>query len=226
MDAEQILKLFGRRLGNNKKLLEIARKASTYADAQKYAQEAADTLYQVLEEYVEMGTISQDELLAIFSPAMKQSHDSVARICEKIQRQMNEAAELGVGVMSPEFDAEGIAETVATIAGAEGLTASYIQGLISSRLMKVVDRSIESNAEAYSNLGLKTMITRTYDGVGLHDGKEPCKWCLERCGTWTDYDEAKEAGAFERHDGCGCVIEYKVGKTHTLSNQKSRWRNI
>ena len=81
-----------------------------------------------------------------------------------------------------------------------------------------------ANAEAAANMGLETHIVRTYDGVGLHNGKDPCKWCMDRAGDWTDYQSAYDAGCFERHPGCGCRIDYHVGKTRTWSNRAGTWR--
>lgn len=227
MDVEQILKIFGKKLGSNKKLLEIARKASTYADAQKYAQEAAETLYRVLGgEYLDMNTLTQNEMLALLTATLKRNYESVSRVCEAVQKQINTNAGLGIGVVDPEFDAEKVENMVTTIVETEEPSPAFVRNLIVNNSVETVDTAIRRNTEAHSNLGLDTLITRTYDDVGLHGGKDRCEWCLERCGTWTDYEEAKRAGAFERHPGCGCVIDYKVRKTHTISNQQSRWQNV
>lgn len=72
---------------------------------------------------------------------------------------------------------------------------------------KAMDDSLKHNAENASGAGLEVRVTRIYDGVGLSNGRR-CEWCLERCGEDMPYQEAYQKGAFERHEGCGCIIEY------------------
>ena len=85
------------------------------------------------------------------------------------------------------------------------------------------DDSIKTNSRASSNAGLETKIVRTYDGVGVHDGKDPCQWCLDRQGTF-DSDSAYAYGVFERHDGCGCEIAYTSRKgVTTYQYGKGGW---
>lgn len=72
------------------------------------------------------------------------------------------------------------------------------------------DDFMEANAELRGKLGFKQVITREYDGVGLANGRRPCNWCIGRSGTYYSYQEAKDAGAFERHTGCGCTIDWNT----------------
>ena len=76
---------------------------------------------------------------------------------------------------------------------------------------KFYDDFQKANAELRVELGLRQMVVRQYDDVGLHNGKDTCGWCLERAGTW-DYADAKAAGVFQRHPGCGCTIEVYTEK--------------
>lgn len=72
---------------------------------------------------------------------------------------------------------------------------------------KFYDDFQKENAALRSAMGFREVVIREYDGVGLHDGKSQCEWCIERSGTW-DYDEARDNGVFERHPGCGCMITH------------------
>lgn len=72
---------------------------------------------------------------------------------------------------------------------------------------KVVDDSFRHNAENASGAGLEVRVSREYDGVGLSNGRL-CYWCLSRCGVNMTLAEAESKGTFERHEGCGCIIEY------------------
>ena len=70
---------------------------------------------------------------------------------------------------------------------------------------KYYDDFLMENADMRETLGFHQQVIRQYDDKGLHNGKTPCQWCLEREGTW-DMDEAHANGVFNRHPGCGCRI--------------------
>lgn len=76
---------------------------------------------------------------------------------------------------------------------------------------KFYDDFQRENAKLRNELGLETTVVRVYDGVGLHDGKTPCEWCISREGAYS-YRDAIDNGVFERHPGCGCLIEYHTSK--------------
>lgn len=80
------------------------------------------------------------------------------------------------------------------------------------------DDFMEANAELRDKMGFKQIITREYDGVGLANGRRPCNWCIGRAGTYYSYQEAKDAGAFERHTGCGCTIDWDT--TDEVENEE------
>lgn len=84
---------------------------------------------------------------------------------------------------------------------------SRSDSLLENAVLKVYDDSLSENASNASGAGLEVRVTRTYDGKGLSGGRE-CHWCLDRCGENMTLDEAYNKGAFQRHPGCGCIIEY------------------
>lgn len=89
---------------------------------------------------------------------------------------------------------------------------------------KSLDDTMRQNAENAENAGLEVRVTRIYDGVGVHDGKDACQWCLDRECTNVSLEEAYDIGAFQRHPGCECIIEYtnaRGEKTYQVS--KGGW---
>lgn len=89
---------------------------------------------------------------------------------------------------------------------------SKLEKALETAPLKVQDDSLKENASNASGAGLEVRVTRTYDGVGVHNGKDSCQWCLDRCGENMTLEEAYEKGAFQRHPGCGCIIEYISNK--------------
>jgi hypothetical protein len=157
---------------------------------------------------------------------MKKNHEEVVRVCARAQNDMYRKAGVGLNALTPEFNAEKARGIAQVITDAEEVTDDYMRNLVKNNALGVVDDMIRINSEASENVGLYVHIVRKYDDVGLHNGKDVCQWCMEREGEWDNYQEALAAGAFERHPGCGCVIDYHVGKTHTWSNTKGAWNDV
>lgn len=225
-DVNQIIRVYGKKIRASKALNFIAENASTYQDAQSFASEAAEILCDVLGRYIDINTVTQEEAFQIFTGALKTNHEEVVRICAKVQQRINNKAKVGLRALTPSFNAEKARGLAMAITDAEEISEDYFRRLVVNNSIGVVDETIRKNAEAEENAGMVVHITRTYDDVGLHDGKEPCQWCLDREGEWDNYEDAYNAGAFERHPGCGCVITYEVGKTRTWANSAGTWKDM
>lgn len=226
MDVNQIVRIYGKRIRDSDALQKLAAKAKTYPDAQKFATKAAEILNDLIGKEVDVATISPDELAQIITGTLRTNHAEVTKICSRIQKRMNAEIGIGMNAVEPEFDAERARGISTTLSDAEEPTPEYAKNILVNFSRSIVDTSIRENAKAQKDAGLKTHIIRRYDGVGLHDGKDTCEWCLARQGEWDDYKEALADGAFERHPGCGCYIEYHVGKTHTWASSAAAWHDI
>lgn len=226
MDVNQIIRIYGKRIRDSNALRTLASKAKSYPDAQKFAAKATEILCEIIGKEVDIANIPPDDLMQIITGTLKTNHAEVTKVCAQVQRKLNEEIGIGMNAVEPEFDAERARGLSTTLSDAEEFSPEYLKNLLTNFSRSVVDRSIYENARAHKDAGLKTLIIRHYDGVGLHDGKESCKWCLDRQGEWDDYRSALSAGAFERHPGCGCYIEYHVGKTRTWSTSAGTWHDI
>jgi hypothetical protein len=85
---------------------------------------------------------------------------------------------------------------------------SKLEKVLETVLLKIQDDSLKENALNAGGAGLEIRVTRTYDGIGVHNRKDRCQWCLQRCGKNMTLQEAYQKGSFQRHEGCGCIIEY------------------
>ncbi len=107
-----------------------------------------------------------------------------------------------------------------------GLLGDYLGKEIEVNARRTDDFTMKQNATAADSAGLAVRVTRTYDGVGLSGGRE-CEWCKERECDNVTLDEAYRIGAFQRHPGCGCEIEYTsargVTTVQTRSGGKDSW---
>lgn len=156
---------------------------------------------------------------------LQANHADVAKVAAKVQRIVYDAADVGIGVLQPEYNrmtTRALVEKL--IDGTE--TFENLKNLIVKESLGASDETIRKNSAAADNMGLRCHIIRKYDGVGVHNRKDPCEWCLAREGEWDNYAEALAAGAFERHPGCGCYIEYIVGKKRTYSTSAGVWNDL
>ena len=136
---------------------------------------------------------------------------------------MNKAAGVGLKAKKPKRDR---AESLVSAMCNDDADAEVVARLLGEPMVTVhatvVDDFIQANAEVAYQAGLEPMIIREYDGVGIHDGKDACQWCLSRAGQWT-YGEAYDNGVFERHTGCGCTTTYVYGDFSQDVWSKAQW---
>ncbi|MBQ6240881.1 MAG: hypothetical protein IJK56_11075 [Firmicutes bacterium] len=103
---------------------------------------------------------------------------------------------------------------------------NVIENLITTDSAKIVDDSLKGNAEFADRAGLEIRVTRVYDGVGLSRGRV-CQWCKDRECRNATLQEAYDIGAFQRHPGCECIIEYTSTKgtksVQTRSGGRDSW---
>lgn len=136
---------------------------------------------------------------------------------------MNKAAGVGLKAKKPKRDR---AESLVSAMCNDDADAEVVARLLGEPMVTVhatvVDDFIQANAEVAYKAGLEPMIIREYDGVGIHDGKDACQWCLSRAGRWT-YGEAYDNGVFERHTGCGCTTTYVYGDFSQDVWSKAQW---
>lgn len=92
------------------------------------------------------------------------------------------------------------------------LIDNSIENLVSTDSAKIADDSLKENAEFAGRTGLEIRVTRVYDGVGLSRGRV-CEWCKDRECRNATLQEAYDIGAFQRHEGCECIIEYISSKS-------------
>lgn len=221
MDVNAALKVY-------RKFLNAKKDLKNYTDVSHFAGQAGVRLFTSLgipiEELVEM---PEEELVLLLDPMFKAMTTGINSAANVVQNRINRKAGLDLLSLEVEYNPVKARRIAAGIVG--GKTQEDLVKDIVTEAYRTVDDHIRVNAQAHADMGLETHIVRTYSDRGLHHGTkwaEPCQVCLDRAGEWTSYSEAYAAGAFKRHDGCQCEIEYKVGKTHTRSRDKHNWWSV
>lgn len=218
-EAERIVRIF--MTARNR-----AKKVRSFLDAQEYAEMLGDSIAKALNG-IDFENLTEEEIIAMLNPVMRQAYDDAARVSATVVKAQTQKAGLGINALPSEYNQDAVSDLAKQFVG-KAITQDFARNAITKHVLAGVDDTIRRNAESQDNMGLNVHIKRTYSDVGLRRGTpyaEPCQWCLERCGEWTSYQAAYNAGCFERHDGCLCHIDYDVGRTHTSSRSKGNWYN-
>jgi len=212
-----LLKMFQKQIDSDKTVRRFYAKVrdgtATYKDVYDLAAKAGSSMYNLLHDaFLEQfpNGIPPEAINVIIPPALREQCETVISGADQVQSLVNKAAGVRlspVQIVPNEERIAGLAEHFKT----DGFTEEANE-LITNLSRSTVDDTIESNAEFQKGSGMKVTVTRIYDGVGVNHGRDPCQWCLDRCGEDVDFAEAKQMGMFERHTGCGCTIEYKSVK--------------
>lgn len=205
-------------LRNYMRSRKIGKGISTFSDAQKEAEKLGKLVADALGN--DFSDVTEDELALAIKAVLTRAYSDSAAGAAVAQRIQNSKLKLGIGSLQAEFDPAEADKIAQELAG-KLVSGDFVAHLVQKVTVGAVDETIRKNAEARQDMGLEVHISRTYSDVGLRSGTkyaEECQWCLERCGEWDNYQDAYNAGAFERHPGCLCYIDYHVGKTHTVSD--------
>jgi hypothetical protein len=212
------------------RIYEAAQKRSgkmrAFSDAQDYVLSLGDAVAKALNG-IDFSALSEEEIDILLDPVFRRAYSDAVKAGATMVRMETQSENLGLDTLSPQYNAQTVKDLAKEFVEKQ-VSMDYIRNAISSRILQGFDDTIRKNAQAHDNMGLSVHIVRKYSDLGLRNGTkyaETCQWCKSRCGEWHNYADAVKAGAFERHDGCCCQIEYKVGRTHTMSKDKWNWYN-
>ena len=191
---------------------------ATFRDADMFAVEVGVMMADAMKEVLVLDELPGGALIRSIAQqtvgeGLKDTYGIMRNITETIQEEINSANGIGLKAASPKLETDRVDRIVEKAAAAktqESLDATLDES-VPTFARQVVDDTQKANARLHNKAGLKVTVEREYDGVGLHGGEDVCDWCLSRAGKF-DYEKAMDVGAFERHEGCGCIITYTSAK--------------
>lgn len=215
-------------------LARIQSGAGTFRDADMYAVEVGSMISDSLKENITLDklpnkTFYQNIAQKTLGVSLKDGYGMVSNIAAVIQEEMNEVAGIGLKAVKPKLEVKAVDKVVdgAVQAKTQDELDAALTEPVKTFTRRVVDDTQKANARLHNKAGLAVKVEREYDGVGIHNQTEACQWCLDRAGKFT-YEEAMDKGAFERHDGCGCIITYtsKKGEVSRSTGKYGGFRQI
>lgn len=208
--------------------------SATFRDADMFAVEVgammADAMKQVLVlEDLPGGQLYRNIAQRTIGEGLKDTYGIMSNIAATIQEEINSSNGIGLKAVKPKLESDRVDRVVekATTAKTQESLDAILDESVPTFSRQVVDDTQKANARLHNKAGLKVTVEREYDGVGLHNGEDVCDWCLSRAGKF-DYEKAMDVGAFERHEGCGCIITYTStkGEITRTEGKYDEWSKI
>lgn len=193
-------------------LKKMRNRTATYKDVGKLAK-ALGKLSGTYAGPLIGDSATEAEILNVVMPIMTANHGAMAGLVQSVQNQMYREIGLGLTTVAPGLNRDAVLELVQNILAHQEngtMTKDVAEKEFTTYTWRQGDEAVNRAVKDANNLGLELRVTRTYDGVGLHGGKDPCTWCEERAGTWTYRDAAQTGFVFARHVGCNCEIAIEV----------------
>ena len=187
------------------------------ADPQMWARvlkldSGAGTYAEVNDIAAFLGDEIAKELIETYSPELLESylvagHDLVSLLSETAQRNLNDAAGIGVNPMKtkpPRARISNLAEELSAVD--PEMLPEELTNAIPPELLAMVDAIVKYNADFQAKAGLKPIIKRTWSGsYPSHDTKHT-DWCHDLAGEYAYGTEPNNV--YARHKGCRCKVEY------------------
>ena len=209
-------------------LLDIeSGKATSYKDAQRYADIIGEILGNAYEVTLKNADLPNDRLYEnicekVIKPTLENNYNLVNDVSGKIQLNINKVEGVGLKVQYPDIDSDDLNRIIHEAANATTFDTKALNRLKQNTKtfsVHTVDRFIEKNASFQYKAGMSAKIIRKTDG-------KCCEWCSNLAGTY-NYPDVPE-DVYKRHNNCGCTVEYYPGKGKRLQNvhNQNNWRQV
>lgn len=192
-------------------------------DCHKYAERLGEDLSKALTETLTPdnlpnGTLYYNIAQRTVVPALEQNYDLVNEAATAIQKQLDDAAKIGLGSVHADFPHERVQGLIDKMT-ADDITPEQVTRWLREPIINnseaFVDDFVEANAKFRHNTGLKTQLIRKAD-------PKCCEWCAALEGAY-DYGEAPE-DIYCRHEYCRCTVTFKSNKTRQDVWSKRTWQ--
>lgn len=203
---------------------KIAKGTATYAEANQYAVEAGNILASAYKNNISSEILPDGKMYyniadRVIGTTMKEDYDLISDVSMRIQKDLNEAAKIGLNAVAPEMNEDRISGIINRVSAAENYddVAWILQEPVVNYSQSIVDETIKANAEFHAKAGLTAKIVRRLAG-GC------CEWCSHLAGTYSYPDVPKDV--YRRHLNCHCTVEYTPAKGHKSQNVwTKKWKS-
>lgn len=196
---------------------------ATYAEANDFAIETGQILANAYgknfsSDVLPDGRMYYNIAQRIISPTMENNYKIITDVTDKVQKMLNETANIGIKPITPELNRNRIEGIINRVSNADFFddVAWILDEPVINFSQSIVDDSIRANAEFHANAGLKPVIERKLAG-GC------CEWCKALAGTYTYPDDVPH-DVYRRHQRCRCTVNYNPRSGRTQNVHSKVWK--
>lgn len=153
----------------------------------------------------------------IMNTTLKDDHDLIVTMAEKVQENLNRQAGIGIKAIKPAYNtsrADGIIDRLSNETDFNKIKWILAEPIVNFH-ESIVDAAIKSNAEFHAASGIPAVVHRITSG-------KCCDWCDNLAGKYTYPDVPDDI--YRRHDYCRCTVEYDPGEGKKQNVWSKRWR--
>lgn len=222
---EQIRQAVDRRASASHIINDLPYKAKlSQKDIHKYAEEVGRILSESYLEVLTEGNLPNGMLYRniaerILSQTLREAHGNIMDFAETVQSVLDEANNLGVNSVLPDFPEErvrGLIDKASNPLATIEEQRRWLGEPVINNTEAFADDFIAENARTRARMGLKTTITRVV-APGC------CEWCDRLGGVYEYGEEPKEV--YERHEYCRCMVTFQSDRTSQNVWSKTVWES-
>lgn len=222
---EQIRQAVDRRASASRIINDLPYKAKlNQKDIHKYAEEVGRILS---ESYLEVltegnlpnGTLYRNIAERILSQTLRDAHGDIMDFAQNVQTILDEANDLGISTVVPDFPEErirGLVDKASNPLATIEEQRRWLGEPVINNTESFADDFIAENARTRARMGLKTTITRVV-APGC------CEWCDRLGGVYEYGEEPKEV--YQRHEYCRCMVTFQSDRTSQNVWSKTVWES-
>lgn len=194
------------RLKNDKKLGQIRKQikaGATYSEAEAYAARSGEILSGVMKNNIDADVFANEDLNELVVPMMRANYEKVVSATSAVQSTLNQAANIGIKPIVPEFDEGAAFNLVDKMRSYDSFEeAEWLLGEpVVTNSMKCVDEMLHENADFQFRSGMSPKIVRTAE-------TDCCDWCASLEGVYEYSELSNTDDVWKRHANCKCEITF------------------
>ncbi|WP_449450890.1 hypothetical protein [Streptococcus suis] len=200
---------------------KLKNKKATYATANDFAIELGDILAEALGSSVTGDKLPDGKMYynigqRLLNDVLGKNFELVSNFSGEVQKNLNEQANIGLKVQTPELNQDRIDGVVNRLDSEDKFEdVKWLLGEpIVNFTQSIVDDSIKTNADFHAKAGLTPKVVRKESG-------NCCKWCRAVVGVYNYPDVPKDV--WRRHNRCRCTVDYHPGNGKKQNAHSKRW---
>lgn len=222
---EQIKQAIDRRASVSRVINDLPSKSRlSQKDIHRYAEEVGKILSEsylevLTERNLPNGTLYRNIAERILSQTLRDAHGEVMNFAEIVQAAIDEANELGISSVIPDFPDDrvrGLIDKASNPLATIEEQRRWLGEPVINNTESFADDFIQANAQTRARMGLKTTITRIV-APGC------CEWCDSLGGVYEYGEEPKEV--YQRHEYCRCMVTFQSDRTSQNVWSKRTWES-